>query len=58
MDKYNEFRTSFKIRKGKSEAVNRWWTDITMVKIKRTKGQVIIYKTLQSKQRVEQNEPN
>jgi hypothetical protein len=31
---------------GYSEAVNRRWTDNTMVKRKRTKGQTTIHKTL------------
>jgi len=40
-------------KKGKSESVNRSWTDNTMVKGKRTKGQTTIYKTLHKKLKIE-----
>ena len=43
-------------RKGQSEAVNRRRTHITMAKRKRTKGQIMIYKTLHIKLKIEQHE--
>jgi hypothetical protein len=47
-----------KILKGQSEAINRRQTDSTMAKIKRTKGQATIYKTLHRKKKIEQHEPH
>ena len=44
---------SLKIPKGWSEAVNQRRTDKTMAKIKRTKGQTMIYKTLDRKLTIE-----
>ena len=49
------FKKSMKILNGESEAVNRKRIDNTMAKRKRTKGQTIIYKTVE---RNRQHEPH
>jgi hypothetical protein len=51
---YTQFvRRVTKIPKRKSESVNRRRTDNTMTKIKRTKEQTTIYKTLHRKLMIE-----
>jgi len=53
----NTMTKSLKIPKGYSEVVNRR-TENTMAKRKRTKGRTKIYKTLQMKLKIEQDEPH
>jgi hypothetical protein len=48
----------FKIPKGYLDTVNWRMTDSTMAKNKYTRGQTMIYKTLQRKQKIGKHEPN